>query len=66
MRSLRGMGKWLCFSECVCVLRECLFLYMCVCVCVGVYVNVGVHAFFGRLEGESLSYLIFIADSGND
>ena len=50
----------------MCVCFEGMLVSVYVCVCVGVYVNVGVHAFFGRLEGESLSYLIFIADSGND
>lgn len=62
--------------ECVCMcvytscsimslacVRKCIFLQasvgVCVCRCGCVHI-------FGRLAGESLSYLIFISDSGND
>lgn len=45
------------------VISMCVYLQasvgVCVCQCGRVHI-------FGRLAGESLSYLIFISDSGND
>ena len=46
--------------------RKCISarpLWACVCVCVCWRGRVHI---FGRLAGESLSYLIFISDSGDD